>query len=328
MPTQALPLLIGSTGEAVRDLQQRLTAVGVGLGPAEHGSFDAETEHAVKVFQEQRGLLSTGVCDRETWAALVEAGYRLGDRLLYLRTPMLRGDDVATLQRRLGALGFDAGRVDGIFGPVTERALSDFERNAGLTTDGVAGPATIEALERLGARSDSLTSVAGVREREVLRHTSRELQGLRIIVGEAGGLDALATSLGRTLHEAGAVVAVLHHPEPSTQAVEANEFAADVYLGLAVADGDRCRAAFYATEGFESSGGRRLAELVVEELRIGAGLPAEPPRGMRLPVLRETRMPAVLCHLGPVDRVVEQSADLSDGLARAVQAWARAPVEA
>ena len=44
---------------------------------------------------------------------------------------MLRGDDVAELQQDLGALGFDAGRVDGIFGPRTKDALEQFQRNIG-----------------------------------------------------------------------------------------------------------------------------------------------------------------------------------------------------
>ena len=77
------------------------------------------------------------------------------------------GDDVGELQRRLGALGFDAGRVDAIFGPLTEAALKDFERNAGLTTDGVCGPDVLAELTRLGSRGEG-ASVAGVRERERL----------------------------------------------------------------------------------------------------------------------------------------------------------------
>lgn len=63
---------------------------------------------------------------------------------------MLRGDDVADLQHRLNALGFDAGREDGIFGPDTSRALQDFQRNAGLAPDGIGGPEAVEALLRLG----------------------------------------------------------------------------------------------------------------------------------------------------------------------------------
>src|SRR5690606_34344697 len=100
---------------------------------------DDATVEAVRTFQEQRGLRVDGICGPETWGALIESGFRLGDRLLYLCTPMLRGDDVAELQRRLNALGFDAGREDGILGPDTERAIGAFQRDAGLAIDKVAG---------------------------------------------------------------------------------------------------------------------------------------------------------------------------------------------
>ncbi len=93
-----------------------------------------------------------GICGPETWAALVESGFRLGDRLLYLRRPMLRGDDVIELQRRLNVLGFDAGREDGIFGPATGRALTEFQRNVGLAADGIFGPDTAHELGRIGSR--------------------------------------------------------------------------------------------------------------------------------------------------------------------------------
>ena len=96
----------------------------------------------MRVFQEARGLRVDGVCGRDTWSSLVESGFRLGDRMLYLRHPMFRGDDVTELQRRLNALGFDAGREDGILGDDTTAALTEFQRNVGLTVDGVCGPAT------------------------------------------------------------------------------------------------------------------------------------------------------------------------------------------
>ena len=87
-----------------------------------------------------------------TWAALIEADFRLGDRMLYLRSPMTRGDDITDLQQRLGSLGFDAGYVDGIFGPDTESAVRNFQANQGLTPDGVVGPDTVMALGRLAGR--------------------------------------------------------------------------------------------------------------------------------------------------------------------------------
>ena len=99
-----------------------------------------------------------------TWQALVEASWNLGDRTLYLRSPNLRGDDVAQLQRQLGTLGFDPGRVDGIFGPDTAHALAEFQRNVELIADGVCGADSVRALRRLGARSEAGPAVSVVRE--------------------------------------------------------------------------------------------------------------------------------------------------------------------
>jgi N-acetylmuramoyl-L-alanine amidase len=310
----------------VRDVQRRLTAAGFDGGPDEAGRFGPTTEKAVRAFQDSRGLNADGIVGPQTWNALVEAGYRLGDRLLYLRTPMLRGDDVDELQRRLGALGFDAGRVDGILGPQTARALQDFQRNAGLTTDGICGPESVAELRRLGAKAPG-GSVADLRERESLRRAPRTLQGRRLVVGQTGGLDVLALALERSLHERGAVVVTLHHPDGSVQAAEANETGADAYLGVALDDSAGWSAAYYASAGFESSGGKRLAGLVHEELAVVLDQPPGPPRGMRLPVLRETRMPAVLCRLGSAETVVPRVAALAEGLARAVARWAEEPLD-
>jgi hypothetical protein len=51
-----------------------------------------------------------------------------------------RGPDVADLQRRLSI------SADGIFGPVTQRAVRRFQRSAGLVADGIVGPLTWTAL--------------------------------------------------------------------------------------------------------------------------------------------------------------------------------------
>ncbi|MEJ5255054.1 MAG: peptidoglycan-binding protein [Acidimicrobiales bacterium] len=322
-----LPLVIGSRGEPVRDLQQRLTSLGYDIDPSELGQYGPTTEEAVRRFQERRGLLPNGSCDATTWAALVEAGYRLGDRLLYLRSPMLRGDDVAALQLRLGALGFDAGRVDGIFGPDTEAALKDFQRNTGLTTDGVCGRDVLATLERLGGKIDLGSNVADVRERDRLRHAPRVLDGRRVAIGDAGGLDVVVSAVARDLHEKAAVVAVLNHSDPSIQAQEANSFHAEVYLGLAFGDQGLCRCTYYATTGFESAGGHRLADVISCMLERHAGLPVAQSQGMRLPILRETRMPAVMCYLGPVDLVVERTAAVAEALVEALAQWVAEPVE-
>jgi N-acetylmuramoyl-L-alanine amidase len=239
---------------------------------------------------------------------------------------MLRGDDVGELQESLGALGFDAGRVDGIFGTRTEAALEQFQRNAGLTVDRVCGPDTVAALRRVVRADTGASPVAAVRETQQLLDAPRQLEGRRIGVGETGGLAALADAVGRALTEAGAIVAVLHHPDESVQADEANAFEAEVFLSLAVRTEPTCALAFYAARAFESVGGRRLAELVLDELADGPWGPCAPPSGMQLPILRETRMAAVVCELGPPVVVVEHTGTLVQILARALGRWARDPV--
>jgi N-acetylmuramoyl-L-alanine amidase len=308
----------------VRDVQRRLVALGFDTA-GESGNYGPLTEAAVRAFQESRGLRVDGVCGPQTWGALVEAGYGLGDRMLYLRSPYLRGDDVLELQQRLGALGFDAGRVDGIFGPRTAEAIVDFQRNSGLTTDGICGPDTVAAVHRLWRLDGSETTVAEVKEETRLRDAPPRLDRRRIAVGETGGLSALAEALGHAVSAAGATVVVLHDPDESRQAQAANGFGADVFVGVALVDEAASRALYYATEGFESVGGSRLAGLTADEL--SQVLPGTmETRGMRVPILRETRMPAILCELGPPDQVVQRVPGVVGALAAALARWAEDPV--
>lgn len=318
----------GDRGEPVRDLQHRLASVGHPTAGDEPGHFGDKTEAAVRSFQQARGLRVDGICGPQTWAALVEAGYRLGDRLLYLRQPMLRGDDVASLQRRLGALGFDAGRVDGIFGPATKRALDEFQRNTGLVVDGVGGPGTVEALERFGARGTEREPVAMVRELETLRQAPRTLQGRRVVLGDGGGLHAVLSATERVLKQSGAEVTVVHHPDQSEQAAEANAASGEVFLGLRLEPGGTsCTSAHYAGHRYESAGGRRLAQLVQAAVPAAVGVQDGGVRGMSIPLLKETRMPAVVCELGPPATVVARTAELAEALGAVLAAWASSPVE-
>ncbi len=290
----------------------------------EPGQYCAHTEAAVRAFQDVRGLRADGRCDEQTWSALVEASWFLGDRLLYHRSPNLRGDDVAELQRRLGRLGFDAGRVDGIFGPRAEHALREFQRNVGLHPDGICGYETVHALHRLGERVAG-PPIASVREEEQLRHAPRTLAGRRMVVGQLGSLGVVSRAVAKALRQAGATVMTLDEPDGSAQAQAANHFVADVYLGLAPTDG-LVSVAYYAVPGFESIGGRHLAELLHE--RVGRVAPLAPggPQGMRLAVLRETRMPAVLCELGPVADVVKATPRVVVAVVSALTCWVETPV--
>ncbi|HUY64833.1 MAG TPA: peptidoglycan-binding protein [Acidimicrobiales bacterium] len=310
------------------DLQRRLARLDLPGAPDPEGRFGPGTRSAVEAFQHRRGLRVDGACGPQTWDALVEAGFQLGERFLYHRSPMQRGDDVADLQRRLSALGFDTGRVDGIFGALTSAALAEFQRNLGLPVDAIVGAATLRELRRVTPRLADPQLVSAVRDRERMRRAPRTLLGRRVAIGEEGGLDVLVGAVRRRLTTAGALVVPVLHPDGSAQALAANTAGVEVYLGLRLdPERARCGAAFYSGYQYESAGGRRLAELVQALAAAALGVPAEGARGMTLAVLRETRMPAVVLELGPPAVVVERSVALASSLVEALTAWAVTPVD-
>lgn len=266
------------------------------------------------------------MCDTTTWTALVEASWELGDRALYLRSPNLRGDDVADLQTRLARLGFDCGRVDGIFGPRTLGALIELQTNSGLEPDGICGPTTVAALVRLCRQTGGGPGVAAVKEIEALRDAPGVLATSKIVIGQLGGLSVLTSQVVHGLRRLGAHVVGADEPDQSAQAATANRYGADVYIGVEAEIEPVASVAFYATTGFESVGGRQLAHLIAGAVGRLGWRPEPTTVGMRLPVLRETRMPAVMCTLGPVRVVVDSAPMLADTLTEAIASWVRDPV--
>jgi N-acetylmuramoyl-L-alanine amidase len=324
-PDREIHLELGDEGQAVADVQLRLAELGFPPGVDKEGVFREGTRAAVEAFQYRRGLRVDGVCGRQTWSALVEAGRRLGDRFLYRRSPMLRGDDVAELQQRLSALGFDTGRVDGIFGDLTSKALGEFQRNVGLPVDGIAGATTVAELLRFGSRHDGSELVSEVRDRERLRQAPRTLAGRRISLGEEGGLGAPVGAVRRLLVSQGAHVTTHHHPDDSIQAAEANAAGAEVYVGLRLGTEPGCSASYYSGYHYSSPGGRRLADLLHVGLAVSLGLPDAGSRGMSVPLLRETRMPAVICEISPASVLVERSAVIARAIVDALAEWVDTP---
>ena len=65
-----------------------------------------------------------------------------------------RGDEVRQIQKKLKQLGYYKGNIDGIFGSDTKKAVLSFQKNCGLTADGIAGPKTLLYLG-LGSSSSS-----------------------------------------------------------------------------------------------------------------------------------------------------------------------------
>lgn len=314
----------GKTGREVADVQQRLSRLGV-ADLVVDGVFEVRTEQGVRQFQRIRGLPADGVVSPETWRALVEAGYTLGDRLLIRTRVPLGGDDVVDLQRRLNQLGFDAGNEDGIFGEATQAAVEDFQRNTGLAVDGRVGPATIEQLHRL--RRSHQTAGAGVRarKRERLREwIGQSLTSRRLLIDPAHGPGdpgptgpsgvseaqvswSIASQLAARLNAVGSSALLSRGPRTTPSGSErarlANELGVDAVISISTntLTNPRARGAatyYFGTQQFVSEPARRLAELLQDELVAHDWVPDCRVHPMTWAILRETRMTAVVVEPG------------------------------
>lgn len=317
------PIQQGERSPAVSDLQVRLGRLGFDIPPTEAGGlFGPATEAAVRTFQQRRGLVVDGIVGEATWKELVESSWTLGERLLHLRQPPLTGDDVRELQTQLNGLGFTAGKHDGIFGPRTTEALRDFQRNLGIGEDGICGRETLRALESLKmvVRRDIGPRT---REREVRESLPRGLVRKRVVIdpghgaedpgalGPSGETEAevafhLAARVAQSLSIRGAESMLTRGPNDgpsdSDRAQLANESGADLFVSIHLNSHENPSAEGAATYYFEHGGvasepGQHLARILQTEL-VAIGRVDCRTHGKSYPILRETRMPAVLVEPG------------------------------
>jgi N-acetylmuramoyl-L-alanine amidase len=362
------PLGLGDRGPAVADVHAALRSLGLlptdaeGAGTdgpgrsgdptaaLESAEYDPTTELAVRHFQQVRGLSVDGRVGDETYRALNEARWSLGDRLLrYDPERPIRGDDVISLQERLLELGYDAGRADGILGPETETGLRAFQRDYGLTADGTCGPATLRALRQLGRK------VTGGRP-QLLRQSASfvdsgpHLIGRRIVVDPGHGGDDTGFTEGETteadlvfdlasriegrLAAAGATVYLTrgrHQGPPLAERTAfANDARADLFISLHMethsSEHARGVASYYygTGSGASSTVGEQFANLARREVVARTGMLDLGSHPKTWELLRMTRMPAVRLDCGylshPVDRLLLLDARLRSAIAHAVLA--------
>ncbi|MFH1330273.1 MAG: peptidoglycan-binding protein [Actinomycetota bacterium] len=306
----------GDTGEAVRDIQERLAALGFPCEPDPAGVFGPGTTAAVKQFQASRHLAADGCISPAVWKCLVDAGFLPGDRLLYYRLPMLHGEDVAALQHDLNALGFDPGPVDGILGADTLRAVLDFQQNRHLPEDGIVGPQFLEELV-LMVRATKKAGRDALRERVWLRSLPPTLAGERVFVDpysrddhEAAQAWEAGVAAAGLLGELGARAFLSRsadtRPPESLRAYQANALAVDIVLGFSLPGNDVPGVYYFASALSHSEAGEALAGAVALPLGLW-------PVGRVLPVLQETRAPAIVVAvpgLGPrLGRAVVRALD-------------------
>ena len=158
-------LRLGSVGEDVRTIQRQLNRIrqnypAIPSIPSANGYFDAATQAAVRKFQSIFNLDVDGIVGKSTWykikqiynavkrvSELYSEGITKSEVERIFSTVLKRGDrgnDVRSVQYYLAFIGFFNNRlpeiaVDGVFGAATENAVKAFQREYGLTTDGIVG---------------------------------------------------------------------------------------------------------------------------------------------------------------------------------------------
>lgn len=340
----------GDSGSAVADVCFRLILTGDlnGADTSVRAQFDATVEAAVKAFQQRRGLLVDGIVGRATYTTLDGARWSLGDRVLrHQLGHLLEGDDVAALQSRLVELGFTPGKVDGIHGQLTDRAVCAFQIAVGLDADGIVGPQTTRAFAGL-RRSVSGGRANALREREGIRHGGYSLSGRTIMLDPGHGghdhgslglhglveadlmLDLAQRIEGRlSAHGVSVVFTRTNSTDggPTESRAElANHCDADLVLSLH-SDHSRSGTAhgvssyFYGHgDGTGSNGssghggagwsvtGELFADLLLREVAARTGLTDCRTHPRTWTLLRRTRMPAVHLDIGYLDHAGDAAA--------------------
>ena len=189
-------LRLGSSGADVRNMQQDLTTLGYYWAEVT-GNFGEKTRDAVKRFQEKNNLTADGVAGSDTLnaiaAAMRKGGYTSSSSVptgasLSLNT---KSEAVRAMQEALKKLGYYSAEITGNFGSKTEAAVKEFQRDYGLTADGVAGTKTLQAIND-AQKSGSSGSITGQTLRlestgETVRALQRDLMALGYYTGDITG---------------------------------------------------------------------------------------------------------------------------------------------
>ena len=145
----AVLIKLGVTGDSVRSLQARLTALGY-YSSVQDGVTKADDVAAIKTFQQKNGLQADGVAGYETQVALyaptaIGYGGAIAGGTIDTFPLLKRGASsplVTRLQSRLIELGYLTGTADGNYGADTQKAVQAFQKNNGMVQDGKAGNET------------------------------------------------------------------------------------------------------------------------------------------------------------------------------------------
>ncbi len=309
---------------SISAVQSRLIRLGYDIPENEISELGPETLRALKAYQEIHGLPVTSEIDSNTWDELITSAYRLGDRLLYERQPMFRGDDVTELQHRLNSLGFDSGREDGVFRPETAKALRDFQRNMAVSADGICGPNSVIALARVSTFASS--SANSIREK-LKWQLRKDSDTYRVGISIDPSFTVLGDRLIKELFELGMKVPLYCEGGEQTDiATQANENNIDFLFSITPSFSATGRCIFFSNSRYRSLVGAGLAGTIQHELSKILKSDPDDIVGRMYPLLRSSKMPSVIIELcdtsdiSMIKLIREQSTQIASAIAKGIDA--------
>ncbi|WP_245396078.1 N-acetylmuramoyl-L-alanine amidase [Brevibacterium permense] len=175
----------GDISEMLPNIKAQMARLGLHVGDTETADFDRDFELGVRQFQQDRGILCDGVLGPETFSALEQARYQLGDRVLrFDPVRVLSGDDVVDLQTKLAGLGFYPGRIDSEYASLTEAAVKELQMSLGTKVDGVTGPQTLRGLNAIDRNQDT-GNLFALQERARVAASGTSLVGRTFVIEAA-----------------------------------------------------------------------------------------------------------------------------------------------
>ncbi len=146
----------GHKGLKIHSIQRKLLDYNINSALDDNGVYGVKTHAAIRQFQKLKKLRVDGVAGQETLSALFINNdideIEVEDHVLIkIKEGQLfsigdKGEAVKEIQKILIDSGYYHYEKDGIFGPLTQKAIKNYQKDHGLIIDGIVGKQTYEHL--------------------------------------------------------------------------------------------------------------------------------------------------------------------------------------
>lgn len=178
-PSKMTTLKRGMTSDDVKLLQERLKTLGYFTVNAT-GYYGSQTMASVELFQRSNGLATDGIAGASTLKVIFSTDAKAAGTVTPDSTnttrysilkPGMKSTAVTTMQQKLRELGYLDANATGYYGSQTKAAVIAFQKKNGLSSDGIAGNATLSKLYgnavASGASSSGEGKISGPAKSEV-----------------------------------------------------------------------------------------------------------------------------------------------------------------